>query len=279
MKHSTFRKFALFIGFVIGCIPIVHAQLEIKHIPYGENKKQSFDLFLPAKFDAKTPVLILIHGGAWVMGGTEYTEKHAKDLRDRGLIVANIDYRPVSPTVHGKDLVADVAAAVEKVKAVSKDYGYANDHYHISGISAGAHLALLYAYTTEKNVKSITAMCAPTRLDDPEMLETARKFNLVLPVQLLAETTLENKPENLEKLKQVSPYAFVKQIPTQLIHGDKDELVPIAQANFLFEILQREKVDSKFIVMEGKGHDVGMNQPDSEQKVLEAIVNWTTSHN
>lgn len=70
----------------------------------------------------------------------------------------------------------------------------------------------------------------------------------------------------------------VKDIPTQLIHGDKDELVPIAQAKFLYEILQREKIDSKLIIMEGKGHDAGMNERDSEQKVLEAIVDWVNAH-
>lgn len=272
-------KKTLLIAFLLAIATNLQAQLDIKHIPYGENKKQTFDLFLPAKVDKNTPVLILIHGGAWVMGGNEYTEKHAMDLRDRGLVVANVDYRPVSPNVHGKDLIADIAAAVEKVKAASKDHGFANEGYHISGISAGAHLALMYSYTTDKPVKSVTAMSAPTRLDDPEMLDYARRFNLVLPVQLLAETTLENKPENLEKLKKISPYAFVKNVPTLVIHGDKDELVPISQARYLYEILQRDKVDSKFIVMEGKGHDVGMNQPDSEKKVLDAIVDWTKSHN
>lgn len=270
------RKILMLLLFAIPVCAI--AQQEIRHIPYGEHKKQTFDLFLPETVTANTVVLILVHGGAWVMGSKEYTEKHAIDLRDRGFVVANIDYRPVSPSVAGVDLISDVSDAVEKVKAVSKDHHFAADGYHIAGISAGAHLALMYTYTTDKPVKSVTAMCAPTRLDDPEMLDVARRFNLVLPVQLLAGTTLENKPENLAKLKKVSPYAFVKQIPTQLIHGDKDELVPIGQAKYLFEILQRERVKSNFIVMEGKGHDVGMNQPDSELRVLNAIVDWVNAH-
>lgn len=271
------KKAAILVAFLVAN-PGVNAQSEIKHIPYGQHQKQTFDLFLPAIAGKTTPVLILIHGGGWVMGGNEHTERHARNLRDRGLIVANVDYRPVSESVHGKDLIADIANAVEKVKAVSADHGFAPGGYHMSGISAGAHLALMYSYTTDKPVKSVTAMCAPTRLDDPGMLDVVQRFNLTLPVQLLAETTLENKPENLGKLKNISPYAHVKNIPAQLIHGDRDELVPIAQAKFLYEILQREKIDSRLIVMEGKGHDVGMNERDSEQKVLEAIVDWVNAH-
>ncbi|NUY81013.1 prolyl oligopeptidase family serine peptidase [Flavobacterium sp. MAH-1] len=266
------------IFFLLLC-SVAFAQLDIEHIPYGQDKKQTFDLYMPAKMDQSTPVFILIHGGAWVMGTNEMTEKNAKDLRDRGMVVVNVDYRTVSEKVHGKDLVADISNAVAKVRVVSRDFGFSDGGYHISGISAGAHLALMYAYTTDQPVKSITAMSAPTRLDDPQMLEVAKKFNLVLAVMLLAEAKLENTPENLEKLKKISPYAFVKNIPTQLIHGDQDDLVPISQARFLYEILQKQSADSKLLVMQGQGHDVGLRSPETEVKVLDAIEAWTKAHN
>lgn len=277
LTRMTLRH--LFYAFFLLFFSQVDAQLNIEHIPYGPDKKQTFDLYMPAKMDKSTPVFILIHGGAWVMGGKDMTEKNAKDLRDRGMVVANVDYRPVSEKVHGKDLVEDISNAVAKVRASSADFGFSSAGYHISGISAGAHLSLLYAYTTNQPVKSITAMSAPTRLDDPEMLEVAKKYNLVLPVMLLAEAELNSKPENLEKLKKVSPYAFVKKIPTQLIHGDQDELVPISQAKYLYEILQKKNVDSKLLVMPGQGHDVGLRNAEVEPKVLDAIESWTKSHN
>jgi len=252
---------------------------DLMHLQYATAKQNTLDLFLPKTYTEKTPVIILIHGGAWMMGGNEYTDKTAKDLRDRGFIVANIDYRYVSETVHGKDLLMDIDKAVTFVQKQAKDYHFATTGYNMSGISAGAHLALLYGYTTTKNIKSIAVLCAPTQLDDPKRLAELQQHDLVKNVELLADATYILGKQPNSKFTNVSPYAHIKQIPTLLFHGDKDDLVPYAQSAFMYESLQAKGVPSKLVTMTGKGHDCGMNQPDSEKQVLDEITNWVNQYN
>ena len=254
-------------------------QKDLLHLQYAPAKQNTLDLYLPDTYSETTPVVILLHGGAWMMGGNEYTDKTAKDLRSRGFIVANVDYRYVSTTVHGSDLLMDIDQAFTFLQQKSKEYHFKHNGYHMAGISAGAHLALLYGYTSHKNIKSIIALCPPTRLDNVESLLAFQKNNLVKNVELLANASYTPGTKISNNFTAVSPYAHVKAIPTLLFHGDKDNLVPDSQSKFLYQVLTQKKIVAKFITMEGKGHDCGMNQPDSEKKVLDETVKWITEFN
>jgi len=247
---------------------------DLLHLHYATAKQNTLDLFLPKSYTDTTPVIIMLHGGAWMMGGNEYTDKTARDLRDRGFVVANVDYRYVNDTVHAQDLLKDIDDAVAYMQKAAKTYHFKGEGYHMAGISAGAHLALLYGYTTMRPIRSISALCAPSQLDDPARLDELQKNNLVKNVELLANAAYTPGTRPNARFTTVSPYAHVKAIPTLLFHGDKDNLVPYTQSAFLYECLKAKKVPSKFITMDGKGHDCGMNQPDSEKLVLDEITKW-----
>ncbi|MGN7988815.1 alpha/beta hydrolase fold domain-containing protein [Pedobacter sp. 22226] len=252
---------------------------DLLHLKYGSAAQNQLDLFLPATYNKNTAVVILLHGGAWMMGGNEYTDKTAKDLRNRGFIVANVDYRYVSENVNGKDLLSDIDQALTFIQRKSVEYHFRSKGYHLAGISAGAHLALLYGYTSNKDIRSITALCPPVRLDDPETMKALQKNNLVKNVELLAGAKYIPDQKISIKFTEVSPYKYVKAIPTLLFHGDKDELVPDNQSKFLFRLLTDKKLIARFIPMLGKGHDCGMNQPDSEKIVLDEIQRWVKKYN
>lgn len=258
----------------------ITAQQDVRKIMYGKQGQNNFDLFLPAKFDAKTPVIVMLHGGAWAMGGNEYTDKTSGDLRDRGFIVANVDYRYINDSVHGKDLLEDIDNAVNYLQTIiAVKYGFRTAGYNIAGISAGAHLALLYGYTTKRDIKSIAALCAPTVLDDAKGLEMSQKTNLLHNIELLANAKFISGSKVDKAFTAVSPYANVTNIPTILFHGDKDEIVPYQSSVILYSILQKKGIESKLLTMKGKGHDCGMNQVDSEKIVLDEISSWVTIHN
>jgi acetyl esterase/lipase len=252
---------------------------DLQNIQYGTARQNTLDLYLPAKYNTVTPVIILLHGGAWTIGGKEYTVKTAKDLRDRGFIVANVDYRYVSSSLHCKDLLTDIDNAYTCLQQQSQEYHFKNNNYHLAGISAGAHLALLYGYTSTKLINSITALCAPSRLDDAGMFKQLEKKGLLTTIEQLADAKYVPGKKVSPAFTVVSPYSKVKAIPTLLFHGDKDDLVPFSQSQYLYQVLQQKKVVSKFIPMPGKGHDCGMNQPDSENKVLGEIQAWVLKYN
>ena len=252
---------------------------DLLHVHYGQYNQNTLDLYLPVSYNNKTAVIIMIHGGAWVMGGNEYTEKTSKDLRDRGFIVANVDYRYVSDSVHCADLLSDIDKAVACIERKAVEYHFSKTGYHLAGISAGSHLALMYAYTMKKNIKSISVLCPPTRLDDADALAFIEKNNLKKNVELLANSHFETGKLPSKAFTLISPYANIAAVPTLIFHGDKDELVPMSQSIFLYDKLQQEKVKSKFIIMKGKGHDCGMNDKDSEKLVLDEITDWVETMN
>ncbi|SHF83783.1 alpha/beta hydrolase [Flavobacterium defluvii] len=249
----------------------------IPHLAYGKSYQQVLDLYIPDGNLKDSPVIILLHGGAWSMGGLEYTSKHAQDIADKGFVVANVDYRYVSDNTSAKDLLDDIDAAVNYVSGISNKYGYAKKGYHIVGISAGAHLSLLYGYT-KKTMKSITALCAPSRLDSVEAVEFMKNNGHLDIIEKLAGTKINANGSNLALIK-ISPFNNISNVPTLLIHGDADNLVNVSQSQNLYTELKRKGVETKLIIREGKGHDVGMNTPDTEIQNIKDITEWVLQHN
>lgn len=271
---NLFLSIIAFVASTVNCL----AQKELINLAYGSHPQQTLDLFLPKHYSESTPVVIMIHGGAWMMGGKEYTDKRAKDLRDRGFVVANINYRYVSETVHCKDLLEDVDNAVAYVQKEGKKHGYNTKQLHMAGISAGAHLALLYGYTTGKKVKSVTAICPPVlfdsnapfgNMDDP----------LIKNVELLAGEKYKQTKIQSEAFREISPVKHIKNIPTLLIHGDSDRIVPWWHSQFLYSTLQEKKIESRLLTMKGKDHDAGLNDADTEKEAYVTIVEWINSYN
>jgi len=257
-----------------------YAQQDLIQQHYGKHSQQTLDLYLPKTFNKKTSVIVMLHGGAWMLGGKEYTEKTSKDLRDRGFVVVNVDYRYVNDSVHAPELLDDIENAIGQLQKLAKQYNFSSKGYHIAGISAGAHLALLYGYKNKSGIKSISALCPPTRFDDRNTKEHLEKTQLTKNVELLADSKFsDHAVVQDKKFTDVSPYSHIKNIPTLLVHGDSDKLVPYSNSSFLYGLLQMKKIDSKLLTMKGKDHDAGMNDPDSEKLVLDEITNWVNSHN
>ena len=250
---------------------------DLLHFSYGSLSQQRLDLYLPEGNLANKPVVIMLHGGAWTIGGLEYTSKHCQDICNRGFIVANVDYRYVNDKISAKDLLEDIDNAVNYVSSLSKKYGYVKNGYHIAGISAGGHLALLYGYKM-KNMKSISVLCAPSRLDSPVVFEFMTKKEHLDIIEKLAGVKFNKNAAN-PAFQSVSPFNNISNIPTLLIHGDADALVNVSLSQNLYAELKNKGVETKLEIRKGKDHDVGMNSPETEIQNISDITNWILQHN
>lgn len=266
MKHLSFTLILL-------AFLSASAQKNIEKIKYGDQPQQLFDLFLPENYDTATPVVVFVHGGAWTLGDRFYTDSHARKLRDRGFVVANIEYRYVSEKLHWADLESDIKAAVEQLKKQAADVGFRQDKYHFVGISAGAHLSLMHAYTNPVEVASVTSICGPTNFENSKWLEDAAKTDILKPVELLAGEKYDAAGDT-DAFRRISPVSHIANVPTLLIHGDKDPLVPISQSQDLEERLKHKNIKTRLIIVKGAGHDAGMSDKDSEAANLDAIAAW-----
>ena len=119
-------------------------------IPYGPaGLRNHLDVWrrtdLPA--DAKAPVLVQVHGGAWVVGSKqEQAFPLMSHLAERGWVCVSLNYR-LGPRSTWPDMIVDVKRAVAWVKEHIAEYGGDPGFVAITGGSAGGHLTALHALT------------------------------------------------------------------------------------------------------------------------------------
>jgi acetyl esterase/lipase len=93
----------------------------------------------------KAPVMVYIHGGAWMIGEKrEQGKPMMYELVARGWVCVAINYR-LSPKATWPDHIVDAKRAVAWVKEHIADYGGDPSFVAVSGGSAGGHLCALLA--------------------------------------------------------------------------------------------------------------------------------------
>ena len=160
---------------------------------YGTDPRQMYYVYYPANKNANSPIVILVHGGAWFQGpnpdvieGWNFgitankSNNLVKNLLDNGYVVVSLLYRLAkygnnnteisSNTVRWEEQVSDIDAAVLHIRTYFPICINLNaSSIQLIGESAGAHLALMWSYTgTNSNssyIKSVISMYAPTNLN------------------------------------------------------------------------------------------------------------------
>lgn len=133
-------------------------------VSYGSHALQKMDIYFPEGFNTGTPVVFVIHGGGFIAGTKEDFTDRAKLFMARGFVTVNISHRLINAAgldrtpplrmnsvVKVADEVTDVAAAVEKYKALAAGYGSGTANMYMAGHSAGGTLAMLYVQG-DKNI-------------------------------------------------------------------------------------------------------------------------------
>ncbi len=115
---------------------------------------QALDVFAP-KGAANRPVVLFVHGGAWVFGDKNFFGLYrnvGRFFARHGAVAVCVNYR-LSPRVRHPEHVKDVARAFAWVRAHAKDYGGDPDRILLCGHSAGGHIVSLLA-TDESYLKN-----------------------------------------------------------------------------------------------------------------------------
>ena len=120
------------------------------NIPYVEDGSsyQWLDVYRPADATEDLPVIVDIHGGAWIYGDKDLNKNYAMTLASYGFVVVNVSYRLIHQAPFPAQL-QDVDLALSWLKEYGSDYGADLDNVFITGDSAGAHLAALTAALAE----------------------------------------------------------------------------------------------------------------------------------
>jgi acetyl esterase/lipase len=115
-------------------------------ICYGEDEYwQSLDVYRPKfKDGVKLPVIVSVHGGAWVYGDKERYRYYCMSLVKYGFAVVNYTYR-LAPEFKFPASVEDTNMVFAWILENAEKYGLDTDNIFALGDSAGAHLLGMYA--------------------------------------------------------------------------------------------------------------------------------------
>lgn len=117
-----------------------------RDVPYGGAKAQRLDVYAPARTQG-APVILMVHGGAWVVGGKDgpgVTGRKMPHWVEAGYVFVSIDYRML-PAADPLEQARDVAAALAYVQRHAAEWGGDGGRVVLAGHSAGAHLVALLA--------------------------------------------------------------------------------------------------------------------------------------
>ncbi|UTX48189.1 alpha/beta hydrolase [Chryseobacterium sp. MA9] len=284
-------------------------------IVYKANRKGNavkLDIFTPKNAPAGQllPVLIYVHGGGWIEGdkvvhADNYLETTIAKLMTKQYAVISINYTLLNDSTHFPLPLEDTKDAVRWVRKNAEQYHFDTNNIGLFGASAGAHLSLMAAYTPDN-----------TYLGSPELSSYSAKVNYVIdhygpadlnklfytklgtiPVALigLMSKKIVGLQENLVKgisgydirkeqdraidyLKTISPINFVSEgVPTLIVQGNNDKIVPLNQSKKLHRKLNRAKIQNSLIIVDGGVHGFGTTDKAYLDNLTDEMVDFVIS--
>jgi acetyl esterase/lipase len=209
-------------------------------------RRNLLDVYTPRTPGERRPVLLQIHGGAWVIGEKEQQGQPLMNyLSARGWVCVAPNY-PLSPKATWPEHLIAVKRALAWTREHIAEYGGDPDFIAVTGGSAGGHLAAMIALTANdsryqpgfEDVDTTVAACVPFYgvYDLANVLETKageREF-----AHFLSKTLFKSRDK--ANARSASPLTLVRPDapPFFVIHGTHDSLVNVAEARELVRRLR-----------------------------------------
>jgi len=200
--------------------------------------------------EAALPVLLQIHGGAWTERMGSKNEQAIPLMNHMALqnwICVSINYR-LSPTATFPEHIIDCKEGLAWVKAHIHEYGGDPDFIVVTGGSAGGHLSSLVALTPNdpnfqpgfEDIDTSVQGAVPFYgvYDFTNKYDMQNNHGLMT---LLEKSVLKKRQDqDPEAYEAASPLFRISHAapPFLIIHGDKDTLVPVAEARMFAQTLE-----------------------------------------
>ncbi len=249
----------------------------IPDVVYGhkDGMALTFDVIRPEGKANGAAVLFMVSGG-WVSRWSppEVMRGYFSAALEKGFTVIAVRHGS-SPRYKVPEAYADVKRAVRFVRLHAKDYGIDPGRLGVYGGSAGGHLSLMLGLDSDPG--------DPESKD--EVLRQSSRVAAVVayfpPVDLRGMTGPNDRFPALDfdasLAASISPILHVSSDdpPILLVHGDADTLVPVNNSERIHAALNKEKVETKMIIIEGAGHGF---RGEAAAEASEALAAWFEKH-
>jgi acetyl esterase/lipase len=298
--------FALLLA-AIAAPPAAAQQVEVtrkEDVIYGRKHglAMTMDVFAP-KDSAKANGLGIVFcvSGGWSSAKESINVNFYRPFLNRGYTVFAVVHGS-QPKFTIPEVLEDMHRAVRYIKVHAKEYNVDPEQLGICGASAGGHLSLMqgsaFLPANEKSkdpLQQVSSRVAAVACFFPptDFLNYGKPGNVALgggtlvafrpPFDFWEREKGTNKlvvitdEERRKEIGQaISPITHVKKgsAPAMIIHGDKDTLVPIQQAEIIGEKYKEAGVPFELIVKKGRGHEIWADFG----KDIETMADWFDKH-
>lgn len=244
----------------------------LSDIPYAkaDDIELQLDLYRP-DIAGPVPSVIYLHGGGWGRGDkTTDAQTRLKPFAAHGVAVLSANYRLAPDAVYPAQ-IHDVKAAVRWTRAHGGKYGLNTERIGLWGVSAGAMLASLAGLTSsdpalegtlgEDRDQSSAVQALAHWYGPTDFVTTATRSpmeaRIVPPPFELTLFGPGTADEIAAKARDASPLgrASASAPPILIMHGDRDRIASIADAQAFHTALSRCGANSTFVSVAGAGHD------------------------
>ena len=262
---------ALFISIVGGLVIFFGTYTLYRDVSYGEKEANVMDIYIPneAYRRESNGVILFIHGGSWSGGDKADETVRCRMLASQGYIVANVNYtlwsEDTADTYHVSQVLDELDAALLAVQSFALERGITVDKAAPVGYSAGAHLAMLYAYsraeTAPMDIAFVASMAGPATVSPAVWGEdmAIRVSRRLTGVEISPEMLRSGEADEI--FASISPTSFINENtpPTLLMQGEKDTVVPPANADALVEKFTAFGIPFDDIRFENSDHSLLQN--------------------
>ena len=219
------------------------------------------DVHRPPHRATPRPAVVLVHGGGMWTGSRADMAHPARQLARAGYVAFAVDYRLVDAAAGRHRWPAqldDVQRAVRWVRANAGRYGVDPGRVGAYGWSAGGQLAALLGTRDTRDLAPANAgyssrvACVVALAGDVDLAAYTRPPALDEVVALLGGTP-EEAPE---RYRDASPLSWIdgRTAPFLVVHGARDDVVPVAQSRRLVAALRAAGVEAEYAELPDAGH-------------------------
>ena len=259
----------------------------------------TMDVFVPKEKPNGAAVIFCVSGG-WFSSKESVNVGFVQEFLNRGYVCFAVLHGS-QPKYSIPEVLEDLHRAVRYIRTNAKKYAIDPERLGISGASAGGHLSLMQGCAPKPgdpnakdpvNKESSKVAAVACFFPPTDFMNYGKEGELAIGSGTLTNfkapfdfTELDKKTKSFvlitdaakrkEISKAISPITHVSKdsAPALILHGDKDVLVPLQQAESMIEKLKGAEVPCELVIKKGQAH--GWATMGEDMKLL---ADWFDKH-
>jgi len=259
----------------------------------------TMDVFVPKEKPNGAAVIFCVSGG-WFSSKESVNVGFVQEFLNRGYVCFAVLHGS-QPKYSIPEVLEDQHRAVRYIRTNAKKYAIDPERLGISGASAGGHLSLMQGCAPKPgdpnakdpvNKESSKVAAVACFFPPTDFMNYGKEGELAIGSGTLTNfkapfdfTELDKKTKSFvlitdaakckEISKAISPITHVSKdsAPALILHGDKDVLVPLQQAESMIEKLKGANVPCELVIKKSQAH--GWPTMGEDMKLLD---DWSDKH-